>query len=770
MAIASNLGFPRIGAKREIKMAVEAYWAGKISQETLFENALAVKRQNWFLQRDTGIQHIPSNDFSLYDHVLDMIALVGAVPARYGWRGDQVDLETYFAMARGMQGRARGGGSVDLPAMEMTKWFDTNYHYIVPEFEPAQKFRIASEKPFKEFQEALSLGIKTRPVLLGPVSFLKLGKPKGMFFDTLDLLPDLLEVYEEIIIRLVTQGAEWIQWDEPFLVMDPDEAIRKACKTAYSYLRKVSVRNKMLVATYFGGIDGNWNWVKDLPIDALHIDFVRAPGSLKVLFSDFPGALMLSAGLIDGRNIWKNDFTKSIAMLREIRAEIGDDRLMIAPSCSLLHVPADLDLEEKLDDELKGWLAFAKQKLNEVHTLTEVVNQGEDAVLDELAANQRALKSRKGSPRIHQPEVKARLKSVRPEDVKRQSPYAVRAEKQRGKLRLPVLPTTTIGSFPQTSGIRSARRLLRDGQISQADYDQKMREDIQHAIAKQEELGLDVLVHGEPERNDMVEYFGEHFSGFAFTQAGWVQSYGSRCVKPPILFGDVARPGPITVDWITFAQSLTRKPVKGMLTGPVTILEWSFVRDDQPRSETAKQIALAVRDEVLDLEKAGIAVIQIDEPAFREILPLARHEWPACLEWATECFRLATSGVRDETQIHTHMCYAEFHDILDAIARMDADVITLEASRSDMELLQVFKKFRYPNEIGPGVYDIHSPRVPSKEEIIGRLEKVVTVLPPQRVWVNPDCGLKTRDWKETELSLKNMVQAAHELRCKFADK
>jgi 5-methyltetrahydropteroyltriglutamate--homocysteine methyltransferase len=756
MTLAHNLGFPPLGAARELKRATEGYWSGKVTREQLLATGAELRRRHWQLQQSLGVTGIPSNDFSFYDRVLDTCALVGAVPPRYQWKGDRVDLDTYFAMARGSQKQGR-----DVTAMEMTKWFDTNYHYIVPEFERGQTFRLASTKPVDEYREAHALGIDTTPVLVGPVTFLLLGKTKGTPFDRLTLLEALLPVYGEVLATLAAAGASWVQLDEPSLALDRSDAERAAYARAYEYLAKRAGKTRLLVATYFSGLGDNLATALALPVQGLHVDLVRAPGQLDALLAKWPTGRVLSAGVINGRNIWRADLETQLALLERAAAKVGKDHLWVAPSCSLLHVPCDLDLEGKLDAELKTWLAFAKQKLGEVATLARAVEGGRQRVAAELAASTKAAASRRTSKRIHNPAVKQRAAAVTERDLVRGARYAVRRKAQVG---LPPYPTTTIGSFPQTAEVRAARRKLHDGQLTAADYDRFIEDQIKKTIKLQEEIGLDVLVHGEFERNDMVEYFGEQLAGFTFTEHGWVQSYGSRYVKPPIIYGDVARPRPMTVRWSTFAQSVTQQPVKGMLTGPVTILQWSFVRDDQPRAETAKQLALAIRDEVKDLEAGGIRVIQIDEPALREGLPLRRADWSAYLDWAVNAFRLATAGVRDATQIHTHMCYSEFNDVLRVIEKMDADVISIENARSGSELLQGFEQYKYPNEIGPGVYDIHSPRVPSTGEIAAALKSMKTVLDDRQIWVNPDCGLKTRGWEETLPALKNMVAAARELR------
>jgi len=761
MPISHNLGFPHLGAGRELKRATEGYWNGKVSLPDLLKQGAALRERHWRLQRDVGIDLIPSNDFSYYDRVLDACALVGAVPKRYGWSGGPVDVDTYFAMARGVQ-----SGGRDVTAMEMTKWFDTNYHYIVPEFEPGQAFRLSSSKPVDEFLEAKALGIQTKPVLIGPVTFLQLGKTRTARFDRLSLLDALLPVYAEVLTRLGAAGATWVQMDEPCLSLDRTAAERAALVRAYGFLVEQAPRVKLLVATYFGALDDNLGTVLELPVGGVHVDAVRAGERVAPLLQAWPvgggrEGKVLSLGIIDGRNIWKADLTAALRQLEDALERAGAAQLWVAPSCSLLHVPIDLDLERRLDSELKGWLAFAKQKLVEVATLARGLREGRDAVAAALDANARALAGRRASRRIHNPAVKQRARGVTEHDMRRAAPFG---ERRRKQLRLPLFPTTTIGSFPQTAEVRAARKQLHDGKLAAGEYDAFIAEQITRTLRLQEEMGLDVLVHGEFERNDMVEYFGEQLEGFAFTEHGWVQSYGTRYVKPPIIFGDVSRPKPMTVRWSTFAQSKTARPVKGMLTGPVTILQWSFVRDDQPRAETAKQLALAIRDEVKDLEAAGIRVIQIDEPALREGLPLRRADWPAYLEWAVNAFRLATAGVSDATQIHTHMCYSEFNDVIRVIEKMDADVISIENARSGSELLEGFKEYRYPNEIGPGVYDIHSPRVPSTAEIVQALKRMQEVLDDRQIWVNPDCGLKTRAWPETLAALRNLVHAARQMR------
>jgi 5-methyltetrahydropteroyltriglutamate--homocysteine methyltransferase len=755
MATATNLGFPRIGARRELKRALERFWASETSPDELARVGAELRRRHWELQRDAGITHIPSNDFSLYDHVLDTALMVGAVPPRFGGASIDVRATTAFALAR---------GTADTPPMDMTKWFDTNYHYIVPEFEPGQAFRLVSTKPVDEFNEAQALGIRTRPVLLGPLSFVLLGKPHAGQIDPLSLLDRLLPVYEDVLARLAASGAEWVQLDEPVLALDLPEKAAPAFRRAYARLTREAPRLRLLIATYFGDLEENLDLLLDLPAAAFHLDLVRGPGQLDRALDQLRDGVTLSLGVVDGRNIWRADLDRALGQLDRAARRIGSERVFVAPSCSLLHSPIDLDLETDLDAELKGWLAFARQKLNEVALLTQALNAGRAAVAEAMAESRQRIGGRRSSPRIHNPAVKARVAAIDEGLLRRANPHAARIRAQEAKLALPRFPTTTIGSFPQTPEVRKARAALAKGTLTPTEYETFIEQEIARTLRFQEEIGLDVLVHGEFERKDMVEYFGEQLAGIGFTQHGWVQSYGSRYVKPPILYGDVTRPGPMTVRWSRYAQSVTKRPVKGMLTGPVTILRWSFVRDDQPQSDTAYQLALALRDEVADLERAGIRVIQIDEPAFREGLPLRRAAWPEYLDWAVTAFRLASSGVKDETQIQTHMCYSEFNDVIESIAAMDADVILIEASRSDMELLDAFVRFRYPNRIGPGIYDIHSPRVPSVEEMTGRLRKALAVLRPEQLWVNPDCGLKTRAWPEVRASLTNLVAAARRIR------
>ncbi|SFN68826.1 5-methyltetrahydropteroyltriglutamate--homocysteine methyltransferase [Nitrosospira briensis] len=757
MATTHNLGFPRIGAGRELKKALEAYWRSDINDEQLEATAAELRKRHWILQRDLGIDLVPAGDFALYDQMLNMTALLGATPSRFNAGGHNVGLDLYFAMAR---------GTATQPAMEMTKWFDTNYHYIVPEFDSHTSFRIGSPRLFNEVAEARALGIVPKVVLIGPLTYLYLGKATTSDFNRLDLLADLLPVYRDILARLASMGVEWVQIDEPVLALDLDEKWLGGLDQAYTILKETGTPPKLLLATYFEAVDNHATRLKNLPVDGLHIDLCRAPDQLDTFLDGYPAGKVLSLGIIDGRNVWRADLTQVFSILSRAQSVLGE-RLWVAPSCSLLHCPVDLELEPRLDEEIKSWLAFSAQKLNEISILGRGLNEGENAIRETLIASAKARQARAESPRIHRPVMQERLKRLTQDDIGRTNPFSVRQARQRERLQLPLLPTTTIGSFPQTPEIRQARAAFKKGELGNLQYLEAMRDEIQLAIRKQEEIGLDVLVHGEPERNDMVEYFGEQLWGYVFTENGWVQSYGSRCVKPPILYGDIFRPEPMTVDWIQYAQSLTEKPVKGMLTGPITMLMWSFVRDDQPRSHTALQLALAIRDEVADLEQAGIGVIQIDEPAFREGLPLKKRDWNEYLRWAVEAFRVASSGVRDETQIHTHMCYSEFHDILPAIADMDADVITIETSRSRMELLDAFGHFKYPNEIGPGVYDIHSPRIPQTREMLELLEKACLVINPAQLWVNPDCGLKTRGWPEVVTALKRMVEAAVLLRARL---
>ena len=767
--IAANLGFPRIGRDRELKTALERYWAGAISEAALREAAGAVRRQNWALQVGAGIDHVPSNDFSLYDHVLDMAAVVGAVPARFGpGPGAARDLTVYFAMARGGAPAAAGAGATPL---RLTKWFDTNYHFLVPELEPDAAFELASTKPLDEFLEAKAQGVHTRPVLLGPVSLALLSRASetgAEHADAARVVERLVPVYVELLQRLERAGTDWVQMDEPVLALDLPPGVLRAFERAYERLGGRSSQIRILLAAYFGALGPHLASALRLPISALHLDLARAPEQLAPALAQAPATLALSLGVIDGRNVWRTDLEQALGVVETACQRLGPERVQIAPSCSLLHCPLDLDPETGLDPDVREWLAFGRQKLAEIVTLATALRQGRAAVHDVLARSRAALEARRSSARTRNAGVRARVAAVTGDMLRRGSPSADRRPHQRARLSLPPLPTTTIGSFPQTAELRRTRAAFRSGALPPADYERYLRREIERGIREQEAIGLDVLVHGEFERADMVEYFAEELDGFTLTGHGWVQSYGSRCVKPPILYGDVARRGPITVRWSRFAQSCTGKPVKGMLTGPVTLLQWSFVRDDQPRALTCRQLALALREEVADLEAAGIAIVQVDEPALREGLPLRRAEWAAYLAWAVEAFRLAAGGAGDATQIHTHMCYSDFDEIVEAIARMDADVLSIEGARSAMRILDALRRCAYPNEVGPGVYDIHSPHVPSPDEIEQRLVAALAVLPLERLWVNPDCGLKTRRWDEVRPALTAMVAAARRLRAAHA--
>jgi len=765
MATSANLGFPRIGPDRELKHALEAYWDGEADRDELERTALAVRRDGWRTQRAAGIDHVPCNDFSLYDHVLDTTVMLGAVPERYRVGEDSFGLGSYFAMARGS-----GTEALDVEALEMTKWFDTNYHYIVPELGPGTSFEPDASKPVAEMREARELGVDPRPVLLGPVSFLLLSKARREGFDPLaELLVPITEAYGEVLSRLAEEGADWIQVDEPCLVGDVPADEVAALEGAYGRLAESSGEARLMLQTYFGHVGDAFPLLARLPVDGLGLDFVRGREEhLRALAEHgFPDDKRLSVGIVDGRNVWINDYEDSLSVLRRVRGRVGDDRLEISPSCSLLHVPHDASRERGLDGELRSWLAFARQKLAEVSVLTRAVNEGREAVDRELASNRRALDSREGSVRTRDPAVRRRTEDLDLSEAGRPTPFAERRRAQGERLGLPVLPTTTIGSFPQHGEVRARRRQHREGELDTGEYEAFLREEIERCLALQEEAGLDVLVHGEFERNDMVEYFAERMEGYAFTEHGWVQSYGSRCVKPPVLFGDVRRPEPISVRWWRHAAGAADRPVKGVLTGPVTMLQWSFVRDDQPREETCRQLALAVRDEVRDLDRAGAPVIQVDEPALREGLPLRREAWADYLEWAVGCFRLATAAVDPSTQVQTHMCYSEFNDVIEHIEAMDADVLLIENARSDEELLEVFRDYEYGRDIGPGTYDIHSPRVPEAEEMAQRIRDSLTVLPAERLWVNPDCGLKTRSYEEVEPSLAHMVEAARSVRAEL---
>jgi 5-methyltetrahydropteroyltriglutamate--homocysteine methyltransferase len=758
-AVSNVSGFPRIGAARELKFATEGFWSGDRSDGDLAATARDLRSANWKLQRDAGIDLIPSNDFSVYDQMLDTVALVGAVPERYGWSGGNVDPATYFAMARGRQ-----GDGVDVTAMEMTKWFDTNYHYIVPELERGMKFALSSRKPFDEYGEARELGIETKPVLIGPLTVLLLGKCVDGDFDRLELIEPLTEVYVQVLEELGKLGAQWVQIDEPVLVMDRTPAELRALEAAYARLGEAKGAPKILLNTYFDHVAEALPVLVRLPVAGIGLDFVRGDRNLDLIREHgWSADKTLFAGIVSGRNVWINDLERSLATLRELQGLAGDE-IVVSTSCSLLHCPIDKRNETSLDDEVLSWMSFAVQKLDELRALTTALNEGDEAIAADLDVNRKALDDRRTSRRTQNPDVRDRLAKVTDADARRRSRFADRRDAQRQKLGLPLFPTTTIGSFPQTADIRQARMRLRKGELNEDQYLDLMRGEIERVIRLQEEIGLDVLVHGEPERNDMVQYFAEQMDGYVFTENAWVQSYGSRYVRPPILFGDVSRPRAMTVDWANHAQSLTDKPVKGMLTGPVTMLMWSFVRDDQSRSETCRQLALAIRDEVADLEAAGVEIIQVDEPAIREGLPLRSDRRDEYLDWAVYTFRLATSSVRDETQIQTHMCYSEFGDIMRQIQEMDADVLLIEAARSKMELLEDWKRTGYENEIGPGLYDIHSPRVPSTSEMADLLRRAAEVLDPEQLWVDPDCGLKTRRYEEVEPSLRNMVAAAKQLR------
>ncbi len=769
MTTVHNLGFPRIGARRELKFALESYWKGQSSREDLQATGAELRRRHWAAQ--SSLDLVPVGDFSFYDQVLDMSFTLGNLPERVrDFHGEALD--NYFRVARGRSAASaeeHAGCCGGVAAGEMTKWFDTNYHYIVPEFDADTQFRLDASRLLDQVHEARAQGIKAKPVIIGPLTYLAIGKSKDGT-DKLSLLPRLLPAYVELLRALTQLGLEWVQIDEPILVTELDASWQQAFRTAYETLKigrmfsgKHNHRIKILLATYFGRLGENLPLVCSLPVHGVHLDTFNAGQEIDALLAQLPAERVVSLGVINGRNIWKSDLHALLHWLEPLSKTLGK-RLWIAPSCSLLHVPVDLASEQRLEEDVKSWLAFAVQKLDELRVVAAALRHGRDAVQGELEENRAAIRSRHASARVHNPSVKAAVARIDGKLGRRQSVYAQRAAKQSAQLKLPPFPTTTIGSFPQTTEIRSARSRYKAGEIDAAAYRQAMHREIQRSVREQEALGLDVFVHGEAERNDMVEYFGEQLEGYAFSQFGWVQSYGSRCVKPPILFGDISRPRAMTVEWIRYAASLTDKPMKGMLTGPVTILNWSFVRDDQPRSVSCRQLALAIREEVLDLEKAGVHVIQIDEAALREGLPLRKSDWKQYLDWAVECFRITANGVADETQIHTHMCYSEFNDIIASIADMDADVITIETSRSDMELLDAFDHFNYPNEIGPGVYDIHSPNIPTQDHIVQLMKKAARRIPADRLWVNPDCGLKTRQWSEVLPALTNMVAAAKELR------
>lgn len=744
------LGFPRIGAKRELKQALERHWRGEISQDQLIDIGHDLKKRHWAIQQQAGLSLVATGDFSFYDHVLDITLMLGAIPERFDL--GKTGLELYFRMAR-------GDADHNIPAMEMTKWFNTNYHYLVPELSSSHSLSLGSRSIVEDTRLALECGYRPKPVLLGPITYLSLAKGVDGF-DCWEKLDDVLNIYSTVLGEL--DGlCDWIQIDEPMLCSDLGAKGREVFPQTYLFLNKALRKSRLLLSTYFDSLDANLDLALSSGCPGLHVDLVHGQGGLDALLEQIPSHVTLSAGIVDGRNVWKTDFKRALATLVKIQERMGGERLMIGSSCSLLHSPVDLAHETSLDPELKGWMAFAVQKCAELHALGEAL-EGR-ASMAALEDNETASRSRRTSPKVRDNSVRERCARVDEAMMRRKSPYRERKRAQSW-LDLPLFPTTTIGSYPQTAEIRRQRRLFKAGETSREAYRDFLREEIRRVIEKQEELGLDVLVHGEAERNDMVEYFGQQLAGFCFTDNGWVQSYGSRCVKPPIIYGDISRPKAMTVEWISYAQSLTQKPLKGMLTGPVTILCWSFVRDDMDRAEVCRQLALAIRDEVLDLESTGVRIIQIDEAAFSEGMPLKRADRDAYLAWAVECFRLATSGVADSTQIHSHMCYSEFNDIIASIAAMDVDVISIESSRSHMELLDAFRAFSYPSEIGPGVYDIHSPRVPTVEEIVGLLRRALEFIPKERLWVNPDCGLKTREWPETMASLRNMVQAAHCLR------
>ncbi len=749
------LGYPRIGANRELKYALERFWRDATTEVDLLNTAKELRRKHWQTQKDAGLSHVTTGDFSFYDQMLDTVGMLGAIPPRYRAENMSSELELYFQMAR-------GDAKQNVPAMAMTKWFNTNYHYIVPELTRDLSFRLGSRKIIEETQEAVELGFQPKPVLVGPITFLALAQ-EDEGANRWNRLDEIVDIYCKVIQELRTvmpKGVDWIQIDEPILCTDISDEVRKAIVKTYERLN-ASANVKLLCTTYFGSIGDNLDVAFSLGCKGLHVDLVRGTEQLDVILEKLPKTMLLSAGVVDGRNIWRNDLTKSLETLRRIATKIGRDRLCVASSCSLLHSPVDLQSEQQMDSELKSWMAFSVQKCSEVSTLRQLLDgELEDDVLRE---NAEILQRRKTSSRVVDETVQKRVASLTPDMFRRHRTYSER-KKTQDWLKLPLLPTTTIGSFPQTKTIREMRKKYKKGEIHTEQYEQFLRNTIQEVVRRQEEIGLDVLVHGESERNDMVEYFGEQLTGFCFTEKAWVQSYGSRCVKPPIIFGDVSRKQPMTVAWIQYAQSCTKKPLKGMLTGPVTILCWSFVRDDIPRADVCRQIGLAIRDEVVDLANAGVGIIQIDEAALREGLPLQRKDIESYLRWATDAFRLASSGVSDHVQIHSHMCYSQFNTIIHWIARMDADVVSIESSRSKMQLLESFQEFEYPNEIGPGVYDIHSPRIPTEEEIVELLKKALQYVPKERLWVNPDCGLKTRDWSEVTESLKNMVAAAKRLR------
>ncbi|MFE2974941.1 5-methyltetrahydropteroyltriglutamate--homocysteine S-methyltransferase [Streptomyces sp. NPDC059258] len=762
-ARATVYGYPRQGQNRELKKAIEGYWKGRVTADALRQTAAELRRGTWQQLAEAGVHEVPTGDFSYYDHVLDTSVMVGAVPERHREAVRADALDGYFAMARGTQ---------DVAPLEMTKWFDTNYHYLVPELGPDTVFTADSAKQVAEFKEALALGLTPRPVLVGPVTYLLLAKAApgvAADFEPLTLLDRLLPVYAEVLADLRAAGVEWVQLDEPALVQDRTPAELNAAARAYRELGGLADRPKLLVASYFGRLGEALPVLAKAPVDGLALDFTESgAGNLDDLAAagGLPGKRLV-AGVVNGRNIWINDYEKSLSVLGTLLGLAG--RVDVSASCSLLHVPLDADAERDIDPQIARWLAFAKQKTEEIVVLARGLAAGTDTITAELAANRADLASRTDAVITRDPAVRARTAAITDADGRRSQPYAERTLAQRAHLGLPLLPTTTIGSFPQTTELRTARADLRAGRIDEDGYEERIKNEIREVLSFQEKAGIDVLVHGEPERNDMVQYFAEQLTGYLATQHGWVQSYGTRYVRPPVLAGDISRPEQMTVRWTAYAQSLTDRPVKGMLTGPVTMLAWSFVRDDQPLGDTARQVALALRDEVNDLEANGTSVIQVDEPALRETLPLRAAEHAAYLEWATESFRLATAGVRPDTQIHTHMCYAEFGDIVQAIDDLDADVISLEAARSHMQVARELAAHGYPREAGPGVYDIHSPRIPSTEEAAALLRKGLEAIPAARLWVNPDCGLKTRGWPETRASLENLVAAAREIRAELPD-
>jgi 5-methyltetrahydropteroyltriglutamate--homocysteine methyltransferase len=760
MTIAINLGFPRIGLKRELKKAMEGYWEGNLSEQELLQVGSDIRRRNWQLHHQVGIQHVPCNDFSFYDHMLDTSFMLGAIPNRFRDLSNQTNLDLYFAMARG----SKRGIFKDTKPLEMTKWFNSNYHYIVPEISPNSQFALLSTKPLDDFLEAKSIGIHTRPVIIGPMTFLLLSKSTSSDFSPIEKIDELIPIYLELLQKLAKEGTEWVQMDEPCLVLDQPDRIIHLYQRVYQRIGESFPHPKILLTTYYDAVTCPIQKITELPIDAIHLDLIQGKYDIEAIPAYLQNHQILSLGIIDGRNVWRSDLKKAFNLANQLVKKIGKERIFIAPSSSLLHVPQDVEQEIKLDPEVKSWLAFGKQKLEEIVVITQMIHGETHKSAPLLEMNQKALNSRRKSTIVNMPNIIHRFNQVDKRMLRRKSSFNKRSRIQKDRLNLPLFPTTTIGSFPQTDMIRSMRNRRLKGLITKHEYEAFIEDEVIKAINFQEEIGLDVLVHGEFERNDMVQYFAEQLKGFTFTENGWVQSFGSRYVRPPILYGDVYRPAPMSTKWIQFAQQHTNRPLKGMLTGPVTMLNWSFVRDDQPRSTTCLQIALAVRDEVADLEAAGISIIQIDEPAFREGLPLHRKDWHAYMKWMIKCFQLASAGVQDETQIHTHMCYSEFNEIILEIAALDADVISIEAARSKMELLNAFSQYNYPNDIGPGVYDIHSPRIPTADEMQELLMRALKDIPANQIWVNPDCGLKTRKWDEIKPALKNMVSAAKKMR------